>query len=160
MIYWLVELYQREKTWVIYGSAGCYWLVELLYLIQMLNCFPLIDLLIYYVMRETPKREMSDNLWKSPMFLPYVIVDLFHKGILRHLSWDFIYILFCFIIQQLDILFLYYAETRNEWGNMDTSDKKGRIIYKSTYGYLLVVLYDNIWISTCAFLLFTCGIAI
>jgi len=43
---------------------------------------------------------------------------------------------------------------------VDTSDKKGRIIYKSTYGYLHVVLYDNNMISTCAFILFTCGIAI
>jgi hypothetical protein len=106
----------------------------------MLNCFHLIDLLIYYVKRETPKREIAGILWKSPMFLPYVIVELCYKAILRHLSWDFIYISFCFIIQQLDILFLYYVETRNEWGNMDASDKKGRIIYKSTYGYLLVVL--------------------
>lgn len=43
---------------------------------------------------------------------------------------------------------------------MDASDKKGRIVYKSTYGYLLVVLYDNNMISTCAFLLFTCFITI
>ena len=48
----------------------------------MLNCFPLIDLLIYYVMRETPKREMSEDLWKSPMFLPYAIVELCYKVIL------------------------------------------------------------------------------
>jgi len=93
----------------------------------MLNYLPLIDLLIYYVKRETPKREMSEDLWKSPMFLPYVIVDLFHKAILRHLSWYFIYISFCFIIQQLDILFLYYAETRNEWQSMEMSDKKGAL---------------------------------
>lgn len=52
----------------------------------MLNYLPLIDLLIYYVKRETPKREIAGILWKSPMFLPYVIVDLFHKAILRHLS--------------------------------------------------------------------------
>jgi hypothetical protein len=93
----------------------------------MLNYLPLIDLLIYYVMRETPKREMSDNLWKSPMFLPYVIVELCYKAILRYLSSHFIYILFCFIIQQLDILFLYYAETRNEWQSMEMSDKKGAL---------------------------------
>ena len=82
LIYWVVELYQREKTPVIYGNAGCYWLVELLHIIQMLNCFPLIHLLIYYVKRETPKREIAWNLWKSPTFLPYHIVELCYKGIL------------------------------------------------------------------------------
>ena len=40
------------------------------------------------------------------------------------------------------------------------SDNKGLIINKSTNIYLLVVLYDNIWISTCAVILFTCFIAI
>ena len=93
----------------------------------MLNYLPLIDLLIYYVKRETPKREIAGILWKSPMFLPYVIVDLFHKAILRHLSWYFIYISFCFIIQQVYISFLYYAETRNECGSMVASDKKGAL---------------------------------
>ncbi len=91
-------------------------------------------------MRETPKREMSEDLWKSPIFLPYAIVDLFHKVIPRHLSRHFIYMSFCFIIQQLYISFLYYAETRNESQSMDASDKKSRIINKTTNGYLHVVL--------------------